>query len=94
MEQSIWLLIIIVIGELLLIKSIRMLMKGFGRLRFRISETGVAGKDGGGSWERSRFRETQDFLPGIPRNALMEEVTYPRFVNIDDDLLLTWRIGQ
>jgi hypothetical protein len=24
----------------------------------------------------------------------MKEVTYPRFVNIDDDLLLTYRIGQ
>jgi hypothetical protein len=65
-----------------------------GRLRFRISELGVAWKEGGGSWDEKSFGETQDFLPGIPRNELMEEVTYPRFVNVDDDLILTWRIGQ
>lgn len=61
------------------------------RLRFRISEIGLVTE---GKWEKSRFRETQDFLPGIEHNNLMDEVTYPRFVNVGDDLLLTFRIGQ
>lgn len=67
------------------------------RLRFRISEAGVAGTKGNGgvkNWERSRFGEMQDFLPGAEHNGLMDEVTYPRFVNVGDDLILTWRIGQ
>lgn len=64
------------------------------RLRFRISELGLAVKNGGGGWDRKSFGERQDFLPGTPRTQLMEEVTYPRFVNVDDDLILTWRIGQ
>jgi hypothetical protein len=84
-----------VIGELLLIIGMReRLMRC--RLRFRISEIGVAGKDRleGDGWERRRFGETQDFLPGVEHNSLMGEVTYPRFVNVGDDLLLTYRIGQ
>ena len=67
------------------------------RLRFRISEVGVAGTEGNGgvkSWERSRFGKTQDFLPGAEHNGLMGEVTYSRFVNVGTDLILTWRIGQ
>jgi hypothetical protein len=46
------------------------------------------------TWDASEFTASQNFLPGIPANHLMKEVTYPRFVNIDDDLLLTYRIGQ
>lgn len=45
-------------------------------------------------WNASLFSQTQDYLPGIAHNELMDEVTYPRFVNVDDDLLLTYRIGQ
>jgi len=63
------------------------------RLRFRISSLGVAGKEGG-QWDESVFGPTQDFLPGLPRMDNMDEVTYPRFVNVGEDLLLSWRIGQ
>jgi hypothetical protein len=66
-------------------------------LRFRISEGGVGSREGNGTgrgWERSSFGKTQDFLPGVEHNELMDEVTYPRFVNVGDDLILTWRIGQ
>lgn len=67
------------------------------QLRFRISKRGVANTATSATtagWDASMFSETQNFLPGIPSNDLMREVTYPRFVNIDDDLLLTYRIGQ
>jgi hypothetical protein len=64
------------------------------RLRFRISKIGVAMEGKDGEWEKRKFGSTQDFLPGIEHNTLMDEVTYPRFVNAGDDLMLTWRIGQ
>ena len=64
------------------------------RLRFRISETDVARESPGKSWNSTLFTKTQGYLPGIPHNDIMKEVTYPRFVNVDDDLLLTYRIGQ
>ncbi|RAL63133.1 hypothetical protein DID88_004215 [Monilinia fructigena] len=46
------------------------------------------------TWDETLFSKTQDYLPGIAHNKLMDEVTYPRFVNMNDDLLLTYRIGQ
>lgn len=64
------------------------------RLRYRISNLGVAGSASNQRWDASVFTETQNFLPGIASNELMNEVTYPRFINIDDDLLFTYRIGQ
>ncbi|KAH8602796.1 hypothetical protein B0O99DRAFT_604336 [Bisporella sp. PMI_857] len=63
-------------------------------LRFRISEQGIALKSGIGSWSTCNFTTTQGSLPGIASNDFMKEVTYPRFANIGDDLLLTYRIGQ
>ncbi|CZR50792.1 uncharacterized protein PAC_00666 [Phialocephala subalpina] len=45
-------------------------------------------------WDASVFSKTQNCLPGIPPNDLLKEVSYPRFVNIENDLLLTYRIGQ
>ncbi|QSZ29712.1 hypothetical protein DSL72_004229 [Monilinia vaccinii-corymbosi] len=45
-------------------------------------------------WDEALFSKTQNYLPGIAHNKLMDEVTYPRFVNVNDDLLLTYRIGQ
>jgi hypothetical protein len=63
-------------------------------LRFRISELGAAGTPAHSSWDATLFSSTQAFLPGIPPNNLTKEVTYPRFVNIEEDLLLTYRIGQ
>src|SRR5271154_6129547 len=95
MGRCIWDLIITVIGISIpsLSTQPNPLMQ-IKRLRFRISEIGLAGKASGGRWEKERFGGTQDFLPGIPSTKLMEEVTYPRFVNVEDDLILTWRIGQ
>jgi hypothetical protein len=61
------------------------------RLNFRIATTPVSEND---PWDASIFSPTQDYLPGLPHLEQMDEVTYPRFVNIDDDLLLTYRIGE
>ncbi|KAM3065961.1 hypothetical protein ACMFMG_009816 [Clarireedia jacksonii] len=60
-------------------------------LNFRIATTPVSEND---TWDASMFSATQDHLPGLPHLELMDEVTYPRFVNVDDDLLLTYRIGE
>ncbi|KAH8676683.1 hypothetical protein BGZ60DRAFT_403127 [Tricladium varicosporioides] len=61
------------------------------KLRFRSStlEGGI-----NSTWSTSQFTEMREFLPGLAHNELMDEVSYPRFVNIGDDLLLTYRIGQ
>ena len=92
MGRCMLLLIIIVIGESVFGEA--GIWANDDRLRYRISELGLAVKEGGVGWDSKSFGETQDFLPGTPRNQLMEEVTYPRFVNVDDNLILTWRIGQ
>ncbi|KAE8452178.1 hypothetical protein EG329_001645 [Mollisiaceae sp. DMI_Dod_QoI] len=63
-------------------------------LKFRISDQTIAHNPSIHEWEASIFSKTQNSLPGIPANELMKEVTYPRFVNIENDLLLTYRIGQ
>ncbi|KAF5878527.1 putative dockerin type 1 protein [Botrytis fragariae] len=66
------------------------------RLRFKILKRIDSEKHSKNSnvWNASLFSQTQDYLPGIAHNELMDEVTYPRFVNTGDDLLLTYRIGQ
>jgi BNR repeat-containing family member len=64
------------------------------RLRFRISKVGAAAAPFKFDWDASTFSSTQPSLPGIPSNDLMKVVTYPTFVNINDDLLLTYRIGE
>ncbi|KAF7923569.1 hypothetical protein BELL_0005g00220 [Botrytis elliptica] len=66
------------------------------RLRFKILKRIDSEKhpEDSNVWNASLFSQTQDYLPGIAHNELMDEVTYPRFVNVDDDLLLTYRIGQ
>ncbi|KAH6675648.1 hypothetical protein B0J14DRAFT_509127 [Halenospora varia] len=61
------------------------------KLRFRSS---IIGDGIDPTWSTSRFTETRDFLPGLAHDELMDEVSYPRFVNVGDDLLLTYRIGQ
>ncbi|CAG8982891.1 hypothetical protein HYALB_00002908 [Hymenoscyphus albidus] len=62
------------------------------QLRYRVTKL----KDGNGddSWSISCFTETQDFLPGLESSEVIKEVSYPRFLNVDEDLLLTYRIGQ
>jgi len=63
-------------------------------LRFRISKPRIAQDVSKNPWDASVFSKTDNCLPGIPSNASMKEVTYPRFVNIENDLLLAYRIGQ
>lgn len=63
-------------------------------LRFRISDQNLAHSHSKYPWHASTFSKVQDFLPGIPSNDLLKEISYPRFVNIENDLLLTYRIGQ
>lgn len=64
-------------------------------LRFRISKLGIASSPESHAWSPFLFSEIQDSLPGITRNKeLFEEVTYPRFVNVGDDMLLSFRIGK
>jgi len=63
-------------------------------LRFRVSKFSVGGNATNHQWAASIFTKTQNCLPVITSNDLMKEVTYPRFANIENDLLLTYRIGQ
>jgi hypothetical protein len=96
MEPSIWPSIITVTSECIHCwATASFLTNTLARLRFRVSKPGAAALVSGvTTWETSLFNPTQDFLPGIPPNDLMKEVTYPRFVNLENDLLLTYRIGQ
>lgn len=64
------------------------------RLKFRISHQGITHDPPRSQWNVSMFGKTQDFLPGLVKSDNMKEVTYPRFVVIEKDLLLTYRIGQ
>jgi hypothetical protein len=61
------------------------------RLKFRIATTPASEND---PWDASIFSPTQNYLPGLPHLEQMDEVTYPRFVNVHDDLLFTYRIGE
>ncbi|KAH7364205.1 hypothetical protein BKA65DRAFT_572478 [Rhexocercosporidium sp. MPI-PUGE-AT-0058] len=63
-------------------------------LKFRMSKIGVAGDPSSHAWEASLFTEPRRYLPGIESEEVLKEVTYPRFVNVGDDLLLTYRTGQ
>ncbi|KUJ22481.1 uncharacterized protein LY89DRAFT_704198 [Mollisia scopiformis] len=63
-------------------------------LKFRISHQEIAHKPSKHQWDTSIFSKTQNSLPGLEVDDLMKEVTYPGFVNIGNDLLLTYRIGQ
>ncbi|KAF8866422.1 hypothetical protein BDZ45DRAFT_667700 [Acephala macrosclerotiorum] len=63
-------------------------------LRYRISDQNMVHDPSKYPWDASNFSKTQNFLPGIPPNDLMKEVSYPRFVSVENDLLLTYRIGQ
>ncbi|KAH7417295.1 hypothetical protein BKA64DRAFT_657524 [Cadophora sp. MPI-SDFR-AT-0126] len=63
-------------------------------LHFRISKTGLASDFASHIWGPASFTETRHCLPGIETDELLKEVTYPRFVNVGDDLLFTCRTGQ
>ncbi|KAJ3939952.1 uncharacterized protein N0V96_009945 [Colletotrichum fioriniae] len=68
-------------------------------LRYRMSIPGVATKPEAHEWKTSLFSPTHNQLPGYTRTGqlgvekLFLETTYPRFIRIDDDLLLSYRIG-
>ncbi|TDZ54082.1 hypothetical protein CTRI78_v006554 [Colletotrichum trifolii] len=68
-------------------------------LHFRMSIPGVASKPEAHKWEPSLFSPTHNQLPGYTRTGQLAiekiflETTYPRFVRVDDDVLLSYRIG-
>ncbi|KAK2027929.1 hypothetical protein LX32DRAFT_416664 [Colletotrichum zoysiae] len=68
-------------------------------LHYRMSIQGVATNPAAHEWKPSLFSPTHNQLPGYTRTGqlgvekLFLETTYPRFIRIDDDLLLTYRIG-
>lgn len=60
-----------------------------------MSKLDIATSPGSHTWSSDLFSEIQDSLSGITsRKELFEEVTYPRFVNVGDDILLSFRIGK
>ena len=63
-------------------------------LKFRSSIPRVATEPQKHVWSAALFSKIEHTLPGLEASELMEEVTYPRFVNIDEDMLLSYRIGQ
>ncbi|TQN69533.1 hypothetical protein CSHISOI_06007 [Colletotrichum shisoi] len=68
-------------------------------LHYRMSVQGVATNPAAHQWTPSLFSPTHNQLPGYTRTGqlgiekLFLETTYPRFLRVDDDLLLTYRIG-
>ncbi|OJD30280.1 dockerin type 1 [Diplodia corticola] len=63
-------------------------------LRYRYSIQGLATHPTSHAWTAALFTTTSNTLPGLPHASYMDEVSYPRFVSVNDDLLLTYRIGQ
>ncbi|EKG21739.1 hypothetical protein MPH_00959 [Macrophomina phaseolina MS6] len=63
-------------------------------LRYRHSVQGLASDPEEFEWEKKFFTATANELPGLGSSKLMEEVSYPRFVSADEDMLFTYRIGQ
>ncbi|OCL04639.1 hypothetical protein AOQ84DRAFT_300473 [Glonium stellatum] len=64
------------------------------RLRFRSSVAEVATEPQKHVWSTALFGKMEHTLPGLEASEIMEEVTYPRFVNIDKDMILSYRLGQ
>ncbi|KAK1579342.1 uncharacterized protein LY79DRAFT_522881 [Colletotrichum navitas] len=68
-------------------------------LHYRMSIQGVAANPEEHEWKPSLFSPTHNQLPGYTRTGqlgvekLFLETTYPRFIRIEDDLFLTYRIG-
>ncbi|GKT46164.1 uncharacterized protein ColSpa_06345 [Colletotrichum spaethianum] len=68
-------------------------------LHYRMSIQGVATNPAAHKWKPSLFSPTHNQLPGYTRTGqlgiekLFLETTYPRFIPIEDDLLLSYRIG-
>lgn len=65
------------------------------RLRYRTSIERVASKPEDYNWEVSLFGPILDHLPGATcPDKFFDQVTYPRFLDVGDDLLLSYRIGM
>lgn len=65
------------------------------RIRYRHSIPSVASFPESVRWSRDLFTRTLDYLPGIPNtHPHFGYVTYPRFVPIGNNLLLTLRNGK
>lgn len=65
------------------------------RLRYRHSVVGLALRPEEHEWKASLFTATLDALPGLsPDFEPFHDVSYPRFLSIDDDLLFTHRLGR
>ncbi|KAF5495865.1 hypothetical protein CGCF413_v009029 [Colletotrichum fructicola] len=68
-------------------------------LHFRMSVPGVATSPETHKWGASLFSPTHNQLPGYTRTGQLAiekiflETTYPRFIRVDNDLLLSYRIG-
>ncbi|KKA24122.1 hypothetical protein T310_1853 [Rasamsonia emersonii CBS 393.64] len=64
------------------------------RLRFRVSIEGVANQPDAFSWTPALFGPTLHHLPSSTcPESLFREVTYPRFLSVENDLLLAYRVG-
>lgn len=64
-------------------------------LKYCRSISGLALDPQSAHWASESFEPvTYEQLPGIDSSLLVREVSYPRFVNIEDDLLFSFRIGQ
>lgn len=65
-----------------------------------MSVPGVATSPETHKWEASLFSPTHNQLPGYTRTGQLAiekiflETTYPRFIRVDNDLLLSYRIGM
>ena len=62
------------------------------QLHMRTSILGLARDHS--KWSTSLFSDTLNALPGISETLLFTEVSYPRFVNTSEHMLLEYRIGK
>lgn len=70
-------------------------MQSLGSLRYRFSTRDVATQPHAVSWHPDIFSATLDYLPGIPStHKPLRDVTYPRFVNLGEDMLFSHRDGK
>lgn len=60
-----------------------------------MSRSGVAKENSSLKWSPGLFGTMQNQLPGqgLPLH-LFQDVTYPRFLSMGDDLLFSYRIGK
>ncbi|KAI1384247.1 uncharacterized protein F4822DRAFT_64563 [Hypoxylon trugodes] len=65
-------------------------------IRYRHSQPGIAQSPESFSWSASLFTPHLSRLPGLgeEHDQLLSYVTYPRFVQLDSDLLFTFRTGK